>query len=211
MVQGDWTIRGSSHSFPNDHPTGETDPCIEIVRSGSAASNTQVEITFPTSGTINGVNITGKATGQIESWLKFTDAKSSTNRRAGVCFYCSDTSTSSYDGYAVVLSYDSDGDDLIIYRVANGVATALETTALTSAISQNTWYHLRVTWTATGSTITIKGEVDFGSGYVAQNGVGHVDIAPLSSAGTDTLGHLVWRSTTTTSTTVRHDGFKFNS
>jgi len=200
MVVGDWTFDSNDTvTLVSDHPTGSADPCLNVVSVAAGLATI-----YPTGTTINGTDITGLNSGQIEMWVKFTQAKGATGRRIGCLFRVSDAVAATFTGYYAELSYTTRGDVLIINRFSSGTRTQLQSTGLSSALSQNTWYHFRVTWTKSGSNVTVLGEVDFGSGYVAQNGGGYIDTSPNA----DSSSHKVGIGTFSNPANTRTDDFK---
>jgi hypothetical protein len=211
MAVGDWTFDSNFVvTLPTDNPgdTGSTDPCLDLDTTGGSGNNQRSA--WPTNGTINTVDITGLDSGQIECWIKMVTARNSASRRAGVGFYVSDSTNSSFDGYHVTLDFDSDQDHVLISKSTGGTRVSLQNNNTTTALASNTWYHLKVIWTLSGPNLTIKTAVDFGSGYVDQNGSGYVDASPLTSAGTDKVVILM-NTTASLQQQFRFDDFKVYS
>jgi hypothetical protein len=205
MVVSDWTFPSDwgNITLDTDVPSGSSSPSLNVSTSGAV-----VALGYPTSGTINGSTVTGINSGQIEVWFKFVTARSTTSRSFGVFFRCTDKTIASFDGYDVRVLMNSSGDTVRITTHTNSTnGSLLQSSATSSAISSGTWYHLRVTWTTSGGSLIILVEIDFGSGYVAQNGAGYVDAAPVGSSGSNELGLY----TVATAVNFKTDDFKVYS
>lgn len=210
MALSDWTIPvGSSDGFtpvtlPNDTPSGEANPCLELTKQTDGNSTRQFRMLYPTSGTIDGTDVTGLNSGQVEVSLKFTETKSVTEKIFGPTFRVSDAARSSFTGYGAGVRYRTSADQLLLYRVSSGTATLLETSSMPITLNQSTWYKFRFTWTRSGGNLVILGEVD-NSGYTAINGSGYVDNSPNGDSSSHKVG-LASMMAGNVASTVRTDG-----
>lgn len=214
MVRGDWTLPtgnsdGFTATYQSDSPTGETNPCLQLQKLTDANGTNQTRMCYPTSGTINGTTVTGMNSGQVTLWLKFTDTHNTTIRRMGVGFRVSDAARSTFTGYSAVIAYTTvnSQDLLVIYSVSSGTHTILESTALPSNLTQNTWYQFRISWKKfTSALLAIKGEMWNGSTWDAINDEGYIDNAPNADSGSHKVG-ITTTMLGNAAMTTKTDGF----